>query len=153
MVGGGSTTNPCRPCPALQSQFSYKNRQGANWRLRAYHSLEFSNYQKCPIKCCRISSGMHSCAQIRWLFSSNALPVLCERVGPLAGVLNVITSLNGTPELGLVMCKSEIVKKISFTGSTRVGKLLAKQSSDTLKKLSLELGGSAPFIVFDDADI
>ncbi|KAK2609152.1 hypothetical protein QQS21_002234 [Conoideocrella luteorostrata] len=86
-------------------------------------------------------------------FSSNLLALLCERAGVPKGVFNVVTSLDGTPELGLAMCQSPIVKKISFTGSTRVGKLLAKQSSDTLKKLSLELGGNAPFIVFDDADI
>lgn len=86
-------------------------------------------------------------------FSSNVMAVLCERAGLPKGVLNVVTSLKGTPELGLAMCESDIVKKISFTGSTRVGKLLMKQSSNTLKKLSLELGGNAPFIVFDDADV
>ncbi|MDI7048255.1 aldehyde dehydrogenase family protein, partial [Escherichia coli] len=56
-------------------------------------------------------------------------------------------------EIGGVLTASEVVRKLSFTGSTRVGKLLAKQSADTLKKLSLELGGNAPFIVFDDADL
>lgn len=86
-------------------------------------------------------------------FSSNALALLCERAGLPKGVFNVVTSLSRTPELGLALCQSEIVKKISFTGSTRVGKLLMKQSSDTLKKLSLELGGNAPFIVFNDADV
>lgn len=86
-------------------------------------------------------------------FSSNALGVLCERAGVPPGVVNIITSLTNTPEIGLAMCQSETIKKISFTGSTRVGKLLSKQSSDSLKKLSLELGGNAPFIVFDDADV
>ena len=86
-------------------------------------------------------------------FSSNALAVLGERAGIPKGVLNVVTALDNTPQLGLAMCESETIKKISFTGSTRVGKLLMRQSSDTLKKLSLELGGNAPFIVFDDADI
>lgn len=85
--------------------------------------------------------------------SSNALAVLGERAGIPKGVLNVVTALNNTPKLGLALCESDIVKKISFTGSTRVGKLLAAQSSSTLKKLSLELGGNAPFIVFDDADL
>jgi succinate-semialdehyde dehydrogenase/glutarate-semialdehyde dehydrogenase len=85
--------------------------------------------------------------------SSNALALLCERGGLPKGVFNVVTSLNGTPELGVALCESDIIKKISFTGSTRVGKLLMKQSSNTLKKLSLELGGNAPFIVFDDADL
>ncbi|KAL4968844.1 Aldehyde/histidinol dehydrogenase [Aspergillus stella-maris] len=86
-------------------------------------------------------------------FSSNALAVLAERAGMPAGVLNVVTALENTPALGLALCESDIVKKISFTGSTRVGKLLMAQSSSTLKKLSLELGGNAPFIVFDDADV
>ncbi|OBT81972.1 hypothetical protein VE02_09321 [Pseudogymnoascus sp. 03VT05] len=86
-------------------------------------------------------------------FSSNALAVLGERAGVPAGVLNVITARTNTPQLGLSLCESDVVKKISFTGSTRVGKLLMKQSSGTLKKLSLELGGNAPFIVFDDADV
>ncbi|KAL4940911.1 hypothetical protein BDV06DRAFT_213112 [Aspergillus oleicola] len=86
-------------------------------------------------------------------FASNALAVLAERAGVPKGVLNVVTALENTPTLGLALCESDIVKKISFTGSTRVGKLLMAQSSGTLKKLSLELGGNAPFIVFDDADV
>lgn len=86
-------------------------------------------------------------------FSSNALAVLCERAGVPKGVFNVVTALENTPQLGVALCESDIVKKISFTGSTRVGKLLFKQSASTLKKLSLELGGNAAFIVFDDADL
>lgn len=86
-------------------------------------------------------------------FASNALAVLAERAGVPAGVLNVVTASENTPALGLALCESDTVKKISFTGSTRVGKLLMRQSSSTLKKLSLELGGNAPFIVFDDADV
>lgn len=86
-------------------------------------------------------------------FSSNTLALLGERAGLPKGVLNIVTSLKNTPKLGLAMCESDVIKKISFTGSTRVGKLLMKQSASTLKKLSLELGGNAPFIVFDDADI
>lgn len=86
-------------------------------------------------------------------FSSNVLAILAERAGVPKGVFNVVTALENTPSLGLSLCESDIVKKISFTGSTRVGKLLMRQSSNTLKKLSLELGGNAPFIVFDDADV
>ncbi|KAI1453545.1 aldehyde dehydrogenase [Annulohypoxylon moriforme] len=86
-------------------------------------------------------------------FSSNILAVLGERAGIPKGVFNVVTALENTPALGLALCQSDSVKKISFTGSTRVGKLLMQQSSSTLKKLSLELGGNAPFIVFDDADV
>ncbi|KAF4995599.1 hypothetical protein FDECE_12742 [Fusarium decemcellulare] len=86
-------------------------------------------------------------------FSSNALAALAERAGVPKGVINAITAFENTPQLGLALCESDIVKKISFTGSTRVGKLLMNQSSSTLKKLSLELGGNAPFIVFNDADL
>ncbi|CAG8132154.1 unnamed protein product [Penicillium salamii] len=86
-------------------------------------------------------------------FSSNVLAALGERAGVPKGVFNVVTALENTPSLGLTLCESDVVKKISFTGSTRVGKLLMKQSSNSLKKLSLELGGNAPFIVFDDADV
>src|SRR6201996_836452 len=83
--------------------------------------------------------------------SAFALAVLAERAGIPAGVFNIVSG--DAVAIGGVMTASDVVRKLSFTGSTRVGKLLAKQSADTLKKLSLELGGNAPFIVFDDADI
>ncbi|MDE1146424.1 MAG: NAD-dependent succinate-semialdehyde dehydrogenase [Azospirillaceae bacterium] len=84
-------------------------------------------------------------------YSALALAVLAERAGVPAGVLNVVT---GHPKpIGGELTSNAIVRKLSFTGSTPVGKLLMKQSADTLKKLSLELGGNAPFIVFDDADL
>ncbi|KAI5464266.1 Aldehyde/histidinol dehydrogenase [Mariannaea sp. PMI_226] len=86
-------------------------------------------------------------------FSANALAILAERAGVPPGVFNIVSALDNTPEIGVTLCDSPTVKKISFTGSTRIGKLLMRQSSDTLKKLSLELGGNAPFIVFDDADL
>jgi succinate-semialdehyde dehydrogenase / glutarate-semialdehyde dehydrogenase len=86
-------------------------------------------------------------------FSANAMAVLGERAGIPKGVFNVVTALENTPQLGLALCGLDIVKKISFTGSTRVGKLLFEQSASTLKKLSLELGGNAAFVVFDDADL
>jgi succinate-semialdehyde dehydrogenase/glutarate-semialdehyde dehydrogenase len=86
-------------------------------------------------------------------FTALALAELAHRAGIPKGVVNVISALKNTPEVGEALTTSPIVKKISFTGSTPVGKLLMKQSSDTLKKLSFELGGNAPFIVFDDADI
>jgi succinate-semialdehyde dehydrogenase/glutarate-semialdehyde dehydrogenase len=66
-------------------------------------------------------------------------------------VLQVITGK--AREIGAVMCESPIVTKLSFTGSTEVGRILMRQCADTIKKLSLELGGNAPFIVFDDADL
>ncbi|PHH59484.1 hypothetical protein CDD81_3151 [Ophiocordyceps australis] len=82
-----------------------------------------------------------------------ALAELAHRAGIPKGVVNVVTTLNNTAAVGEALSTDPIVKKVSFTGSTAVGKLLMKQSSSTLKKLSMELGGNAPFIVFDDADV
>lgn len=86
-------------------------------------------------------------------FTAGALMELAIRAGVPKGVINMVTALDNTPAIGLALCKSEIVRKISFTGSTRVGKLLMEQSGSTLKKMSLELGGNAPFIVFADANL
>lgn len=86
-------------------------------------------------------------------FTAGALAVLAERAGVPRGVINLVTALENTPVIGMALCKSPVVRKISFTGSTRVGKLLMEQSGSTLKKLSLELGGNAPFIVFSDANL
>lgn len=86
-------------------------------------------------------------------FTSLAIAELAHRAGIPKGVVNVISSLHNTPEVGETITSSPIIKKVSFTGSTGVGKLLMKQSSATLKKLSFELGGNAPLIVFDDADL
>lgn len=86
-------------------------------------------------------------------FTAAAIAELGERAGIPKGVVNFITALKNTPEVGETITSSNTIKKVSFTGSTGVGKLLMKQSSDTLKKLSFELGGNAPFIVFDDADL
>ncbi|MEJ2611909.1 MAG: NAD-dependent succinate-semialdehyde dehydrogenase, partial [Candidatus Thiodiazotropha sp.] len=83
--------------------------------------------------------------------SAFALAELAERAGVPAGVLSVITG--HSRQIGAVMTSHPIVKKVTFTGSTSVGKLLMQQSASTLKKLSLELGGNAPFIIFDDADL
>ena len=83
--------------------------------------------------------------------SAFALAVLAERAGIPAGVFNVLT---GEPRaIGGEMTSNPDVRKITFTGSTGVGRLLMRQSADTIKKLSLELGGNAPLIVFDDADL
>ncbi|MEW6693490.1 MAG: NAD-dependent succinate-semialdehyde dehydrogenase [Pseudomonadota bacterium] len=79
---------------------------------------------------------------------------LALRAGIPAGVLNVLTSDGpGSVEIGRVLCASPVVRHLSFTGSTEVGRILMAQSAPTVKKLSLELGGNAPFIVFDDADL
>ncbi len=85
--------------------------------------------------------------------SSLAQAVLAQEAGFPKGTINVITTLNRVSEVGEALCKNKLVRKLSFTGSTRVGKLLASQCSDSLKKLSLELGGNSPFIVFDDAKV
>jgi succinate-semialdehyde dehydrogenase/glutarate-semialdehyde dehydrogenase len=85
-------------------------------------------------------------------FSGLALGQLVMDAGFPAGVVNIITS-EDSKTVGEVLCASKDIKKVSFTGSTNVGKILARQSAGTLKKLSLELGGNAPFIVFDDADV
>ena len=79
---------------------------------------------------------------------------LAVRAGIPAGVLNVLTAdSDNSIAVGKVFCASDIVRHISFTGSTEVGRILMAQSAPTVKKLSLELGGNAPFIVFDDADV
>jgi succinate-semialdehyde dehydrogenase/glutarate-semialdehyde dehydrogenase len=84
-------------------------------------------------------------------FSALALAALAERAGIPAGVFNVLTGSSNA--IGGEMTSNPDVRKVTFTGSTEVGRLLMKQSADTIKKLSLELGGNAPFIVFDDADL
>lgn len=78
---------------------------------------------------------------------------LARRAGIPDGVINVITTDANLQDVGKELCTNPAVHKVSFTGSTRVGKILASQCSSTLKKMSLELGGNAPLIVFEDADI
>ena len=79
---------------------------------------------------------------------------LAQRAGMPPGVFNVLTSdAEGSVEIGQELCASPGVRHLSFTGSTEVGRILMRQCADTVKKLSLELGGNAPFIVFDDADL
>ena len=79
---------------------------------------------------------------------------LAHRAGMPRGVLNVLTAdAEGSIAIGKLLCASPVVRHLSFTGSTEVGRILMAQSAPTIKKLSLELGGNAPFIVFDDADV
>jgi succinate-semialdehyde dehydrogenase/glutarate-semialdehyde dehydrogenase len=83
-----------------------------------------------------------------------AVAELAQRAGMPSGVLNVLTAdSHQSIEIGQVLCESDVVKHLSFTGSTEVGRILMRQCAPTIKKLSLELGGNAPFIVFDDADL
>ncbi len=86
--------------------------------------------------------------------SALAMAELAERAGIPKGVLNIVTgSGESAPAIGQELCANPTVRKLSFTGSTEVGRILMRQSADTIKKLSLELGGNAPFVVFDDADL
>ena len=84
-------------------------------------------------------------------YSALAIAVLAERAGIPSGVINVVTGLPS--EIGAELMANETVRKISFTGSTRIGALLMRGAANNVKRLSLELGGNAPFIVFDDADL
>jgi delta 1-pyrroline-5-carboxylate dehydrogenase len=82
------------------------------------------------------------------------LGYLALQAGFPPGVFNVLTtSLENTPSLSEALCRHELVRKVTFTGSTRIGKLVAKICSDGLKKTSMELGGNSPFLVFEDADL
>jgi succinate-semialdehyde dehydrogenase / glutarate-semialdehyde dehydrogenase len=84
--------------------------------------------------------------------SALALAVLAHEAGIPAGVLNVLPT-NRAEDVGKILTTHPVIRKVSFTGSTEVGRIIMRQSADTIKKLSLELGGNAPFIVFDDADL
>ncbi|WP_128292088.1 NAD-dependent succinate-semialdehyde dehydrogenase [Afifella aestuarii] len=84
-------------------------------------------------------------------YSGLAWGALCEEVGIPKGVVNVVTG--SAKDIGAALMESPKVRKVTFTGSTDVGKVLIRQSADTVKKVSMELGGNAPFLVFDDADI
>ena len=84
--------------------------------------------------------------------SAIALAVLAERAGLPAGLFNLLPSTHSS-DIGKEFTSNDVVKKLSFTGSTEVGRILMRQGADQIKRLSLELGGNAPFIVFDDADL
>ena len=87
-------------------------------------------------------------------FSALAMVELAHRAGIPNGVFNIVTGdAKSSIEIGKELCANPIVRKLSFTGSTEVGRILMRQCADTIKKLSLELGGNAPFLVFDDADL
>jgi succinate-semialdehyde dehydrogenase/glutarate-semialdehyde dehydrogenase len=86
--------------------------------------------------------------------SATAFAALAAQAGIPKGVLNIVTGdSDSAPAIGRELCASPVVRKLSFTGSTEVGRILMRQCADTVKKLSLELGGNAPFIVFNDADL
>jgi len=84
--------------------------------------------------------------------SATAMGLLAERAGIPAGVFNIVTSSRAS-EIGKEFCENPVVRKITFTGSTEVGRILLRQAADQVMKCSMELGGNAPFIVFDDADL
>ena len=84
--------------------------------------------------------------------SAIVMGVLADRAGIPAGIFNVVPSLNAS-EIGKEFCENPLVRKLTFTGSTQVGRILLRQAADQVMKCSMELGGNAPFIVFDDADL
>ncbi len=84
--------------------------------------------------------------------SATVMGVLAERAGIPAGVFNIVTSSRSS-DVGKEFCENDAVRKLTFTGSTEVGRILLKQAADSVMKCSMELGGNAPFIVFDDADL
>ena len=84
--------------------------------------------------------------------SALALAELAERAGLPAGVMNIVTTMDA-PAIGKTMCADDRIRKMTFTGSTEVGRILMRQSANSVKKMSLELGGNAPLLVFDDADL
>ena len=84
--------------------------------------------------------------------SALALAELADRAGLPAGVMNIVTGMDA-PAIGQTMCADPRIRKMTFTGSTEVGRILMRQSADSVKKMSLELGGNAPLLVFDDADL
>jgi succinate-semialdehyde dehydrogenase/glutarate-semialdehyde dehydrogenase len=84
--------------------------------------------------------------------SATAMGLLAQRAGIPAGVFNIVTSSRAS-EIGKEFCENPAVRKITFTGSTEVGRILLRQAADQVMKCSMELGGNAPFIVFDDADL
>jgi len=99
------------------------------------------------VGCCVVSRPSELAPQ-----TALALAVLAQQAGIPAGVFNVITSKDAA-SIGQEFCENPIVAKLTFTGSTRVGRILMAQAAPTIKKLSLELGGNAPFIVFDDGNL
>ena len=84
--------------------------------------------------------------------SALALAELAERAGLPAGIMNILTGMDA-PAIGETMCADDRIRKMTFTGSTEVGRILMRQSAHSVKKMSLELGGNAPLLVFDDADL
>jgi acyl-CoA reductase-like NAD-dependent aldehyde dehydrogenase len=84
--------------------------------------------------------------------SALALAVLAERAGMPPGLFSVITSKRSS-DIGKEFCENPLIRKLTFTGSTEVGRILLRQAADQVLKCSMELGGNAPFIVFDDADL
>ncbi len=125
--------------------------------MRGDHAVEFSGRDDHAQSRTRDCGGMHGdrqagradavCRRSRWP-NSRIAP------GLPPGVFNVVPAdESNSIAVGKVLCESDVVRKLSFTGSTAVGRILMQQSAPTLKKLSLELGGNAPFIVFEDAAV
>ncbi len=126
----------------------------ACWCHRCHHAMEFPVLHACaqdrPGACGRLHGGGQA-RNTDALFRVLVWGALCEEVGIPKGVVNILTG--SASEIGGEITSNSLVRKITFTGSTEIGKILIKQAADTVKKVSMELGGNAPFIVFDDADV
>jgi hypothetical protein len=169
-----SRKNPRHNLYARSTRSSSLHHQTTYWCCRSTYTLEFSSrlcilsvHLKNSANC--ISKAMilrkagaalaAGCTMIvkpspETPFSVLTLGYLALQAGFPPGVFNVLTtSLDNTPSLSEALCRHELVKKVTFTGSTRIGKLVAKICADGLKKVTLELGGNCPFLVFEDADL
>ena len=144
-IDGDVLQSPGRPAPA--------GAQAAHRRHRRHHAVELPGRHDHAQGRPGAGRRLHHGAQARPAdpLTALALAVLAEEAGVPAGVFHVVTG--SSREIGAALCESDAVRKLSFTGSTEVGRTLMEQCAPTIKKLSLELGGNAPFIVFDDADL
>ncbi|OGE48023.1 hypothetical protein PENARI_c033G05915 [Penicillium arizonense] len=120
-------------------------------RLKARSSNRVSTVKE-PVGVCGLITPWNFPAAMITRKIGPALAAGSFRVGIPKGVVNIVTALEDTPEVGHTLTTHPDIKKISFTGSTRVGKLLMGQAFSTVKRVSWELGGNAPFIVFDDVE-
>ena len=132
---------------------AHPRHQGAGRRHRGDHAVEFpvldAGAQARPGARRRLHRVVKPASQTP--YSGLAWGVLAEEAGFPKGVINIVTGSAG--EIGDEICANPLVKKITFTGSTEIGKMLIQKCAATVKKVSMELGGNAPFIVFDDADL
>jgi len=140
MVRRRSQAHLWRHHPIAKPQQTRRRHQAAHWRCGVYYALEFP---QCYARVCKPANETP--------LSALALAELADRAGIPAGVINIVAGI--TSEIGTEITSNPTVRKLSFTGSTAVGKKLTADCAHTLKRTSMELGGNAPYIVFDDADL